>query len=751
MRLHTERAEVERSNVGQETAFQIKTTAKAFDILSSGLYTDNILAVVRELSCNAYDAHVAAKNADTPFEIHLPNRMEPWFHVKDFGVGLSEDDVMGLYTTYFDSTKTDSNDYIGALGLGSKSPFSYANAFEVISRFNGKRMLFSVFINEDGVPTIAKMGEVDTDEPNGLEVKLAVKEEDFYRFKDKTAKALKWFPVKPKVIGNAGFRFESVPDHRIKGTGWHLLPRSYGDPNMTAIQGNVAYAVNLNQIELDQLTRNLLDNGHLACHFEIGDLEVAASREEIRYDKRSKEALIARIDVFRKEVVGQIEKQADQVSKSFWHATIELNDISMKMFGSEGGLRAFLNNNGGTNHKVLKRYCDQNGRLDLPTPHGWELVIYHPGGRYGRGKNLSRKHVGQSVEPKGDMAVFVNDLKVGGVARLNQFVKTTDWSSALTMRRNEKVSIMKEDKNGDLHPYVYTEKDYQKEFKELIEALGDPDVKIVSKDTEKVKRAASGTRTLPIFQYGGTRERSNSYGYRRRSNERVEWDRVDHDEFDIDNGGLYFILRNGTKLMTQVGDQHIEVNWPADEVERKIKTMVELINKHYPDLDDFAFEDVYAVGSLGQNKVKKMDNWFNIFDLVRAIVPKYKDAIEFFASKTKTSDDLGIKDLIGNKDFTDHVRKLSKASPFRQNIMPLLDGQDKYADDQIAASFLRKFDHLYGANLFDDVGTPFYTNGAFNMYPMLSFVGTIRVSSYNNTDLGVLFDYIKLIDKGAKA
>ena len=67
MKLHHERSNVERSGVNAETAFQIKTTAKAFDILSSGLYTDNILAIVRELSCNAYDAHVAAGTEDKPF------------------------------------------------------------------------------------------------------------------------------------------------------------------------------------------------------------------------------------------------------------------------------------------------------------------------------------------------------------------------------------------------------------------------------------------------------------------------------------------------------------------------------------------------------------------------------------------------------------------------------------------------------------------------------------------------------------
>mgnify|MGYP001258182542 FL=1 len=102
--------------------FTIKTTAKAFRILSSGLYSDRIKAIIRELSCNAVDAHVMAKNSE-PFLVHLPSNLEPWFSVRDYGIGLSENDVMNLYSTYFESTKTESNDQIGALGLGSKSPF----------------------------------------------------------------------------------------------------------------------------------------------------------------------------------------------------------------------------------------------------------------------------------------------------------------------------------------------------------------------------------------------------------------------------------------------------------------------------------------------------------------------------------------------------------------------------------------------------------------------------------------------------
>ena len=70
MQLHTApQNEAVMSNVGEIGEFRIRNSAKAFNILSSGLYANKIRAIVRELSCNAVDSHVAAGKQDTPFDI----------------------------------------------------------------------------------------------------------------------------------------------------------------------------------------------------------------------------------------------------------------------------------------------------------------------------------------------------------------------------------------------------------------------------------------------------------------------------------------------------------------------------------------------------------------------------------------------------------------------------------------------------------------------------------------------------------
>lgn len=149
--------EAEIGNAGVVSEFKIRASAKAFAILSSGLYSNKIRAVIRELSTNAVDSHVAAGKKTTPFDVHLPNTLEPHFSIRDYGTGLSDEQVNKIYTTYFESTKSDSNDYVGALGLGSKSPFSYTDNFTITAIKDGIKGVYTAFINGQGVPSIAKM------------------------------------------------------------------------------------------------------------------------------------------------------------------------------------------------------------------------------------------------------------------------------------------------------------------------------------------------------------------------------------------------------------------------------------------------------------------------------------------------------------------------------------------------------------------------------------------------------------------
>jgi len=303
------------SNVGEIGEFRIRNSAKAFNILSSGLYANKIRAIVRELSCNAVDSHTAAGKQDTPFDVHLPNSLEPWFSIRDYGTGLSHDQVTNIYTTYFESTKTASNEFIGALGLGSKSPFSYTDNFTVTAIKDGVKGIYTAFINESGVPSIAKMMDEQTTEPAGVEVRFAVEERyDFDKFRQEAKSVYEYFKLRPVISGNQEFKFKD-PEYKEKDIipGVHYVGEGHSR-NSYAIMGNIKYPIDVPNAEksLDGL-QGLLSCG-LVMEFNIGELDFQASREGLSYIPQTIEAIKNKLVALNGQLAIHIAQEADKIT-----------------------------------------------------------------------------------------------------------------------------------------------------------------------------------------------------------------------------------------------------------------------------------------------------------------------------------------------------------------------------------------------------------------------------------------------------
>lgn len=313
--------------------FSIKNSSMAFKILSDKLYSDKPLAVIRELSCNAYDAHIAAGNKDVPFEVHLPNSFEPYFFIRDFGTGLSDERIENLYTTYFESTKSDSNEFIGALGLGSKSPFSYVDQFTVESFYNGVKSIYNAFIAEDGTPSITKIYSEETTEPNGLKVQLMVEATDFTIFQKRAQTIFFRFPLTPIVKG-AKFDIEKV-EYILQGKDFKIRKSTNRDDHYGAyaIQGTVAYPIRNQYIgnNLDKKQRILLNDTPIDIEFSIGELDIAPSREELSYDKRTQQNIINKLNDIISQTPDLVKDtlataQTEWEARRLWHSWIRSSD-----------------------------------------------------------------------------------------------------------------------------------------------------------------------------------------------------------------------------------------------------------------------------------------------------------------------------------------------------------------------------------------------------------------------------------------
>lgn len=99
-------------------AISLRNQAHLMTILRDTLYSDKILAVLREYSANAWDAHRQSGCKDIPIRVTLPTHAEPTLVIRDFGSGLSEEDLYQVYTQYGESTKRESNETVGYLGIG---------------------------------------------------------------------------------------------------------------------------------------------------------------------------------------------------------------------------------------------------------------------------------------------------------------------------------------------------------------------------------------------------------------------------------------------------------------------------------------------------------------------------------------------------------------------------------------------------------------------------------------------------------
>lgn len=299
------------TNSTNEKKFTIQASAKAFQILSSALYSRKIEAIIRELGCNAADSHTQAGCPERQFVVHLPNAWEPEFYVEDFGIGLDADDVENIYTSYFTSTKTNSNDVTGGFGLGSKTPFSYCDSFNIRARKNGMEFHFNAFINMQGEPATTLLSQVATTEPNGVRVSVPVKAADHHQFRTDAQTVYKWFANVPKIIGGVANNGEGVTVDNSKAmrlikerSFWSEYSKDGWNKNsITVVMGNVAYlvpkvaetfATHFNPSEV-----KFFEHNSLFIQFEIGDLDVAASRETISFDEDTEKAFIKRV----KEVI----------------------------------------------------------------------------------------------------------------------------------------------------------------------------------------------------------------------------------------------------------------------------------------------------------------------------------------------------------------------------------------------------------------------------------------------------------------
>lgn len=281
--------------------------AHIFSILRNQLYSDKISAFIREYSCNALDAQISVGNDKTPFKVHIPSSLDPMFRIRDFGPGLSPEDLQSVFSMYGESTKRKDNTQTGMLGLGSKSAFCYTQNFTITSFHEGTKYIYESYVDESQLGVIAELSRTSTKEPNGVEISFKIKPQDLTVFRNKVPEVLKYFPVIPDVndsnILTALKSYKELPVQLENEGSWKIFKSNYGRNssynnygysygNAKAIMGNVAYPINTASLKDHDFGKvlNLLTE-RLELYFNIGELNFSASRENLEYTQKTINAI----------------------------------------------------------------------------------------------------------------------------------------------------------------------------------------------------------------------------------------------------------------------------------------------------------------------------------------------------------------------------------------------------------------------------------------------------------------------------
>lgn len=704
-------------NVSDMAEFKIKNSAKAFSILSSGIYQNKIRAIIRELSCNAYDSHVEAGKKDEPFDVHLPTDLEPYFSIRDYGTGLSNQQVFDIYTTYFESTKTESNDFVGALGLGSKSPFSYTDNFAITAIKDGKKGIYSAFINEHGFPSVVKMNISDTDEQNGVEVKFAVNDYyDYKKFIHESSDVFKDFAVIPNFTGASCNVIKKVYKEKNIIKNVHVLSDTYYNKSY-AVMGNISYPIETSSIEthIDPSLVAYLGMS-LEIQFDIGDVDFQTSREGLSYTKHTISAIEAKLKELESKLDGIIAVEADKFSNMWEKVDFLVNKSKTRIWKN-----SILNYAKANNIKYIDSYyshCDYGyitySEKDLEEKYNikmnqFKIDTYNkiaknksPDNAY---CNVTNGYISAYKIPfKMDTKFVCSEKTRGSLERakyhFKNFEKTTHDTLIVVMHSADSAKPV----------------EYEKFFNDIHNPLDSQIFKaddLEKKQVERTNTREKGASIIRLQEDYTNRRYDTSYIWK--DNLNIDLDNKTKPYYYIPITGFSAIPQDGLPVIHNVKDFFDNI--------RNIGIMSELKTDH-----------IYGVRKQDLEFVESLPNWHNIQETVKETLKKI---VRKSLLKSLSSSDYDFVNLVKyvEDDFSDDSEFKKMASYFQKS-----SGTFSYT--ATLKTIMDEYHPDYDFEKNKTEVTEEYNN-YLNKYPLLRYM---KINYYDNNFKKQVINYINSID-----
>lgn len=323
----------------------INVTGSSFGFILENLYTNPHKAIVRELVCNAVDAHQSVGNTN-PYYIQAPSKFDPTFILRDFGPGLNGQEIDQYLNTLYESSKGSTNDQIGGFGLGSKSPFALVPSFFLTSYKDGMEYKCFWYRDEEGIPVLKIQSTSETTEPNGLKYIISFAEKDVDLITSACKTELFNLTLLPKFLSNINDvsteydiwedsklkKLEEEKEYTIYSSANALLfsdsQRYYYKSPIISI-GGVIYRITERECAAlyhKKISHFIDDNSTLIVNIPIGKLKLPSTREHVLETTENTEVIKQYIDIAFDVLSGKMqEKYQEMFEEDFKTSPLALN------------------------------------------------------------------------------------------------------------------------------------------------------------------------------------------------------------------------------------------------------------------------------------------------------------------------------------------------------------------------------------------------------------------------------------------
>jgi len=315
---------------------RIENVGGVIQTLREDLYENPIRIVCQEYACNARDSHRAAGKPDCAIEITLPTLLSPTYKVQDWGTGISPKMFEEVFLAVGTSTKNKDETQTGCFGIGSKSGWAYGDSFTIETVTDFVRRVYIGYVENDNCGSFSLVDETPCQEQNGTTILIPVKQADIEAFEKWTYYVTRYWNPQPLVVNGKPEEMH-LPTPYLQGDGWcaaSVVGKEAESRNGLAIVDGIPYEINASAItgldatyarKADRI-RTLLNCPDMAIVFSTGEVQIAASREGLKYTDRTNKALLARVNAILLEIPKLLTKKLEG-SVNLWHALCTFHEI----------------------------------------------------------------------------------------------------------------------------------------------------------------------------------------------------------------------------------------------------------------------------------------------------------------------------------------------------------------------------------------------------------------------------------------